>query len=63
MVRDGVDETRSVDNMDFNLNGDFELTPNIRIAFGGGYTRTMNKAKKEEDFSTFSFTNRITIQF
>ncbi len=63
MVRDSVDETKSVDNFDFNGNGDFEITPNIRAAFGGGYSRTMNKTKKEEDFQTYSFTSRVTIQF
>lgn len=63
MVRDEVDETKSVDNADFNFNGDFEITPNIRAAFGGGYARTMNKTKKENDFQTYSFTSRVTIQF
>lgn len=63
IVRNGVDETQSKDNIDFNMNGDFEVTPNIRVAFGGGFTRTMNKVKKEDDFSTFSFNSTITIQF
>ena len=63
MVRDEVDDTHSVDNADFNFNGDFEITPNIRAAFGGGYARTMNKTKKENDFQTYSFTSRVTIQF
>jgi hypothetical protein len=52
-----------VDNFDFNFSGDFEITPNIRTAFGGGYSRTMNKTKKENDFQTYSFTSRVTIQF
>ncbi len=63
MVRDSVDETRSVDNIATDLTGDFEVTPNIRIAFGGGFTRSMRKIKKEEDFTTFNFTSRVTIQF
>ena len=63
MVRDKVDETKSVDNADFNMNGDFEITPNIRAAFGGGYARTMHKVKKEENFQTYTLTSRVTIQF
>jgi hypothetical protein len=63
IVRDEVDETKSKDTLDFNLNGDFEITPNIRTAFGGGFTRVMNKVRKEDDFMTLSFTSRITIQF
>ena len=62
-VRDAVDDVKSVDNFDFNFSGDFEITPNIRTAFGGGYSRTMNKTKKENDFQTYSFTSRVTIQF
>ena len=46
LVRDGVDETKSRDNMDFNMNGDLEITPNIRAGFGGGFAKTMNKVKK-----------------
>lgn len=63
MVRDGVDETKSVDNASADLTGDFEVTPNIRVAFGGGFTRSMRKTKKEEDFTTINFTSRVTIQF
>ena len=39
ITRDGVDETKSRDVVDFNATGDFEITPNIRAAFGGGYLR------------------------
>jgi len=66
MIRDGVDETRSRDNIDSNLNGDFEITPNIRAGFGGSFSRTMHKASKEKDnrdVTTFGFNTRITIQF
>ncbi len=63
MVRDAVDETRSVDNVASDLTGDFEVTPNIRVAFGGGFTRSMRKVNKEEDFTTVNFNSRITIQF
>ncbi|OGR79831.1 MAG: hypothetical protein A3I11_08685 [Elusimicrobia bacterium RIFCSPLOWO2_02_FULL_39_32] len=63
MIRNGVDETQSKDNLDSNLNGDLEITPNIRVGFGGTYARTFFKTKKEENFSTFGFNTRITIQF
>ncbi|OGR81142.1 MAG: hypothetical protein A2636_01510 [Elusimicrobia bacterium RIFCSPHIGHO2_01_FULL_64_10] len=63
IIRDNVDETKSNDTFDSNVNGDFEITPNIRAAFGGGYMRVMNKARKEDDFTTISVTSRVTIQF
>jgi len=62
-VRNSVDDTGSKDSVDSNVNGDFEITPNIRVGFGGGYSITFFKVKKEENFSTFTLSSRITIQF
>lgn len=66
IVRDGVNEPNSKDTIDFNLTGDFEITPNIRVAFGGSFTKSISKANKEKDnpdFSTLGLNSTITIQF
>ncbi len=62
-ARNNVDDTGSKDSVDSNVNGDFEITPNIRIGFGGGYSITFFKVKKEENFSAFSLNSRVVIQF
>ncbi|MBI3012664.1 MAG: hypothetical protein HYY63_03470, partial [Elusimicrobia bacterium] len=63
MVRNGVDETGSRDTLDSGANGDLEITPNVRVNFGGSYSRIFNKVKKEDDLQTITFSTTITIQF
>jgi hypothetical protein len=57
---------RQEDNTDTytaNTTGEYEISRNFRLSFGGGGSLVKNRVKKENDFMSFEITSSLVIQF
>lgn len=47
----------------FTTNGNMEVSPNIRLILGSGYTRNDFPQKTDENFYSFEFSSQLNIEF
>jgi len=53
----------NTDTYAFTTSNDYEITPNIRLTVGGGYTYTNNKTSADANIYSYEFNSLLTIQF
>jgi len=53
----------NTDSYQFTTSEDYELTANMRLTIGGGYSYTVNKVSSDANFYSYTFNSLLTIQF
>ncbi len=56
-------ERDNIDVYTANVTGEYEISRNFRLSFGGGFSMTVNREKKDNGFMSMNVNSQLVIQF